>query len=75
MVEVGVEDMSKVILLEDPACREMKLKQIQMNECIFKACEAVSTVRVQVDKLSEKVMPFIIITLETTPKLSYIKCR
>ncbi|KAF7833789.1 BAG family molecular chaperone regulator 4-like [Senna tora] len=54
---VGVEDMSKVILLEDPASKDRKLKEIQRNnEGILKACEAISIVTTQVDKLSEKVV-------------------
>lgn len=53
---VGVKDMSKVVLLEDPASKEMKLKEMQRNEGISKACEAVSIVRTEVDKLSHKVV-------------------
>ncbi|XP_054799513.1 BAG family molecular chaperone regulator 4-like [Prosopis cineraria] len=52
---VGVKDMSKIILLEDPASRDRKLKEIQKNEDILKASESVSIVRSEVDKLSEKV--------------------
>lgn len=53
---VGVEDMSKVILLEDPASKERKMKEMMGNENIQKAYEAVQKIRVEVDKLSEKVM-------------------
>ncbi|XP_075634072.1 BAG family molecular chaperone regulator 4-like [Castanea sativa] len=52
----GVKDMSKVILLEDPASKERKLKEMQKNQCILKAYEAVAKVRAEVDKLSEKVI-------------------
>ncbi|XP_010257095.1 PREDICTED: BAG family molecular chaperone regulator 4 isoform X2 [Nelumbo nucifera] len=52
---VGVKDMSKVVLLEDPASKERKLEEMKRNQGISKACEAVAKVRVEVDKLSEKV--------------------
>ncbi|KAK7300905.1 hypothetical protein RJT34_11756 [Clitoria ternatea] len=53
---VGVKDMSKVILLEDPASKERKLEEMQRSEDISKACEAVSSVRTEVDKLYQKVV-------------------
>ncbi|MED6112058.1 hypothetical protein PIB30_058210 [Stylosanthes scabra] len=57
----GVKDMSKVILLEDPASREKKLQEeMQKREediiIISKAIESVSNVRTQVDKLHQKVV-------------------
>ncbi|KAE8039308.1 hypothetical protein FH972_011734 [Carpinus fangiana] len=52
----GVKDMSKVILLEDPASKERKLEEMQRNQCVMKAYEAVANVRAEVDKLSEKVV-------------------
>ncbi|XP_061347222.1 BAG family molecular chaperone regulator 4-like [Gastrolobium bilobum] len=52
---VGVKDMSKVILLEDPACKERKL-EMQRSEDILKACEAISSVKTEVDKLYQKVV-------------------
>ncbi|KAG9453543.1 hypothetical protein H6P81_006447 [Aristolochia fimbriata] len=52
---VGVKDMSKIVLLEDPASKERKLEQMKIDEGIYKACEAVVCVRSEVDKLSEKV--------------------
>ncbi|KAJ1437601.1 Ubiquitin-like domain superfamily [Sesbania bispinosa] len=58
---VGVKDMSKVILLEDPASKERKLKEMQKSEDVLKACEEVSNVRTEVDKLYQKV-----VALETT---------
>lgn len=56
---VGVKDMSKIILLEDPASKERKLEEMQRGEDILKACEAISSVRTEVDKLYQKV-PFLI---------------
>ncbi|KAL2317461.1 hypothetical protein Fmac_031337 [Flemingia macrophylla] len=53
---VGVKDMSKVILLEDPASKERKLEEMQKSEDILKACEAISSVRTEVDKLHQKVV-------------------
>ncbi|OAY24183.1 BAG family molecular chaperone regulator 4 [Manihot esculenta] len=58
---VGVKDMSKVILLEDPACKERKLEEMKRNQGMLKAYEEVAKVRAEVDKLSQKVL-----TLETT---------
>ncbi|XWS53356.1 hypothetical protein CRYUN_Cryun11dG0150300 [Craigia yunnanensis] len=53
---VGVKDMSKVILLEDPASKERKLEEMKINQSVLKACEEVAKVRAEVDKLSEKVV-------------------
>ncbi|OVA02752.1 Ubiquitin domain [Macleaya cordata] len=52
---VGVKDMSKLVLLEDPASKEKKLQQLKMDDQISKACEAVVKVRSEVDNLAEKV--------------------
>lgn len=52
---VGVKDMSKVILLEDPASKERKLEEMRRKQSIMKAYEAVAKVRAEVDKLTEKV--------------------
>ena len=52
---VGVIDMSKVILLEDPARKARKLEEMERNQYMLKAYEAVANVRVEVDKLSNKV--------------------
>ncbi|XP_077214374.1 BAG family molecular chaperone regulator 4-like isoform X2 [Tasmannia lanceolata] len=52
---VGVKDMSKVILLEDPASKERKLEEMSKDQGISMACDAVARVRAEVDKLSEKV--------------------
>lgn len=53
---VGVKDMSKVILLEDPASKERKLEEMRRKQSIMKAYEAVAKVRAEVDKLTEKVI-------------------
>ncbi|KAK9280308.1 hypothetical protein L1049_013996 [Liquidambar formosana] len=53
---VGVKDMSKVILLEDPASKERKLEEMKRNQGVFRAYENVAEVRAEVDKLSEKVV-------------------
>ncbi|CAN4101859.1 unnamed protein product [Withania somnifera] len=47
----GVKDMSKLILMEDPASKEMKKIQD-----ISVSCEAIARVRVEVDKLSHTVV-------------------
>ncbi|XP_011623045.1 BAG family molecular chaperone regulator 4 isoform X2 [Amborella trichopoda] len=52
---VGVKDMSKVILLEDPASKERKLEEMKTDQRIADAWKAVARVRAEVDKLSEKV--------------------
>lgn len=51
----GVKDTSKVVLLQDPASRERKLEQMQLHQELVKACEAVGIVKVEVDRLVEKV--------------------
>lgn len=51
----GVKDMSKLVLLEDPASRERKLDEMKKNERIARACEAVVQIRSEVDKHVEKV--------------------
>lgn len=53
---VGVKDMSKVILLEDPASKEKKLEEMQRSEGILEACEAISSVKTEVDKLQQKMV-------------------
>uniref|UniRef100_A0A5B6YY12 BAG family molecular chaperone regulator 4 n=1 Tax=Davidia involucrata TaxID=16924 RepID=A0A5B6YY12_DAVIN len=52
----GIKDMSKVILLEDPASKERKLEEMKRNQGILKAYEDVAKVRAEVDKLSDKVV-------------------
>lgn len=59
----GVRDMSKVILLEDPASKERKLVDKSKNRAKLQAYDAVVTVRAEVDKLANKV-----VALETTAK-------
>ncbi|KAI8523542.1 hypothetical protein RHMOL_Rhmol13G0082300 [Rhododendron molle] len=53
---VGVTDMSKVILVEDPASKERKVEEMKRNQYILQAYEAVAKVRIDVDKLSDKVI-------------------
>lgn len=52
---VGVKDMSKIILLEDPASKERKHEEMKKNQGMLKAYEAVAKVRAEVDMLSQKV--------------------
>ncbi|PKA51888.1 BAG family molecular chaperone regulator 4 [Apostasia shenzhenica] len=52
---VGVKDMSKVVLLENPVSRERKLEKMTRDEENAKACEAIASVKAEVDKLVEKV--------------------
>ncbi|KAK4776309.1 hypothetical protein SAY86_004997 [Trapa natans] len=51
----GLKDNSKMLLLECQASKERKLEQLKKAEEISKACEAVARVKVEVDKLSERV--------------------
>ena len=51
----GVEDTSKIILLEDPASKERKFEEMRKHQDPNKAYEAVANVRAEVDKLSDKV--------------------
>ncbi|KAL1088259.1 hypothetical protein V6Z11_D08G238700 [Gossypium hirsutum] len=48
---VGVKDMSKVVLLEDPASKERKLEEMKRNQSVLKACEEVAKVRAEVNAL------------------------
>ncbi|KAJ9565360.1 hypothetical protein OSB04_001326 [Centaurea solstitialis] len=59
----GVRDMSKVILLEDPASKERKLVDKTKNHGTLHAYDAVMKVRAEVDKLADKV-----VALDTTAK-------
>ena len=52
---VGVVDMSKVILLEDPASKERKLEEMKRNQCILNAYQAEAKVRAEADKLPDQV--------------------
>ncbi|CAL0317771.1 unnamed protein product [Lupinus luteus] len=59
---VGAKRMSNIVLFEDPASKERKLEEMQKSEeYILKACEAISIIKSEVDKLYQKVL-----TLETT---------
>ncbi|KAG6502779.1 BAG family molecular chaperone regulator 4-like [Zingiber officinale] len=51
----GIKDMSKVVLLEDPASKEQKLERMRRDQGMLRACEAVAAVRAEVDKLAVKV--------------------
>ncbi|GKE04457.1 BAG family molecular chaperone regulator 4-like protein, partial [Tanacetum coccineum] len=51
----GVKDMSKIILMEDPASKERKLVDKSKTRDNVKAYDAVLNVRTEVDKLSHKV--------------------
>ncbi|KAI5674973.1 hypothetical protein M9H77_05923 [Catharanthus roseus] len=52
----GVEDMSKLILMEDPASREKKLEEMKKDLNSSKVHESVSRVRTEVDKLYDQVL-------------------
>ncbi|XP_048420729.1 BAG family molecular chaperone regulator 4 [Pyrus x bretschneideri] len=52
----GVEDTSKIVLLEDPASKEKKLEEMKKNQGTLKAYEEVAKVRAEVDKLSQKIV-------------------
>eukprot|EP00250_Pteridium_aquilinum_P002189 c12384_g1_i1 orf=332-1234(-) len=51
----GVKDMTKVILVEDPASKEKKLEEMKSNQAVGKACQDVAQVRGQVDKLGRQI--------------------
>ncbi|KAI3678526.1 hypothetical protein L6452_37822 [Arctium lappa] len=59
----GVRDMSKVILLEDPASKERKLVDKSKNRGKLQTYDAVVKVRAEVDRLAYKV-----VALETSAK-------
>ncbi|KAF7825508.1 BAG family molecular chaperone regulator 4 [Senna tora] len=51
----GVKDKSKILLLEDSTSKERKLEEMRKNSEMLKASQAVAGVKVEVDKLSERV--------------------
>ncbi|XAR58893.1 hypothetical protein NMG60_11014465 [Bertholletia excelsa] len=51
----GVTEMSKVVLVEEPDCKERKLEETKRKQCKSEAYRAVAVVREDVDKLSDKV--------------------
>lgn len=53
----GVKDNSKVLLMEEPATKEKKVEEVKKSSERSKASEAIAGVRLEVDKLSEKVIP------------------
>ncbi|KAL5710095.1 hypothetical protein ACHQM5_020701 [Ranunculus cassubicifolius] len=52
---VGVKERSKLLLMENIASKERKLEEMKKVEEISKACEPVNKVRIEVDKLAQKV--------------------
>ncbi|KAL5710094.1 hypothetical protein ACHQM5_020701 [Ranunculus cassubicifolius] len=59
---VGVKERSKLLLMENIASKERKLEEMKKVEEISKACEPVNKVRIEVDKLAQKVQPVILST-------------
>ncbi|KAH9536742.1 hypothetical protein CY35_16G015500 [Sphagnum magellanicum] len=51
----GVKDKSKLLLVEDSAAHERRIHEQQEQEQITRACQAISVIRANVDKLSEQV--------------------
>ncbi len=55
----GVLDKSKLLFVEDAAARERRLQEQQKQEQFACACQAISHVHADVDKLEEQVCVFI----------------
>ena len=51
----GVKDMSKVILVEDPASKEKKLEEMKRDNNVGNACQAIALIQSEVDKLAGQV--------------------
>ncbi|KAL5974992.1 hypothetical protein ACLOJK_031668 [Asimina triloba] len=51
---VGVKDLSKLVLLEDTTNKERKLEDMKTDPMVSRALDAVSLIRLEVDKLSQK---------------------
>ncbi|KAK6943458.1 Ubiquitin-like domain, partial [Dillenia turbinata] len=51
----GVKDMSKVLLMEDPASVKRKLGEMKKSDDVSKACVEVAKVRSEIVKLAERV--------------------
>ncbi len=54
----GVKDKSKLLLVEDSAAHERRVHEQQEQEQITRACQAISVIQANVDKLSEQVQDF-----------------
>ncbi|KAK9159144.1 hypothetical protein Scep_005718 [Stephania cephalantha] len=52
---VGVKDMAKILLMQDPASKERKLDEMKRDQGVTRACEAINKVRAEVNKLAKKV--------------------
>lgn len=55
LLMAGLKDHSKLLLMERPASKEKKMEEARKKEEMSKACAAVAEVRMEVDKLSQKV--------------------
>lgn len=55
----GVKDKSKILLLERAASKEKKLEETRKLNEMSKAIEAITGVRAEVDKLSDRVSMFL----------------
>jgi hypothetical protein len=51
----GIKDMARLILLEAPTSQEQCPAEEKMDPEVARACEAIARVRVEVDKLANKV--------------------
>ncbi|XP_074576833.1 BAG family molecular chaperone regulator 1-like [Curcuma longa] len=52
---VGVKDMSKMLLMEDPMAKAKRLLEMRKTDKIDKAAKSVSAIRLEVDRLASKV--------------------
>ena len=52
----GVKDNSKILLMEEPASKERKVEEVKKSNEVSKASEAITGIRSEVDKLSERVI-------------------
>lgn len=51
----GVKDKAKLILVEDPAAKEKKILEQRKLERIARTCQAIGSIRGEIDKLATQV--------------------
>lgn len=59
LLMAGLKDHSKLWLTERLASKEKKMEEARKKDEISKACAAIAEVRVEVDKLSQRVTTFL----------------
>ncbi|KAM0022492.1 putative Ubiquitin-like domain superfamily, BAG domain superfamily [Helianthus debilis subsp. tardiflorus] len=67
---VGVKDLSKMVLVEDPSSQERRYVEMRKNAMMEKAAKAISQISLEVDRLAGQVHRVKI--MKTRPVIMYI---